>query len=280
MTFSQRSKTQQVWPAARRACHRFLTSWYASAALRSYPSPQSADARPASEASLPSPATCALRVAKRPSCRNGKLVLAWFQVADLWPDYPGSWAEEGRWKCCSAQTIFEAIWPSFMATSIALYPTRSSTLLSTRWRCAFLRSTNRPSLKRKRLSMLRACRPTKKLPPSGTHVLPLFSAPPAKRESANCWSVASTSRATLKIGSDTTWASSAAEVPSKLYARCFKHRTSMKRGFDQTRDVVNRLKHHVGGLGCRGPEYLAQRSRRSMAHHYSGPDFGFPRGDA
>src|SRR5260221_214999 len=59
---------------ARRACRRFLTCWYASAALRSYPSPQSADARPASEASLPSPATCALRVAKRPSCRNGKSV--------------------------------------------------------------------------------------------------------------------------------------------------------------------------------------------------------------
>src|SRR6202047_990268 len=252
MTFSQRSKTQQVWPPARRACRRFLTCWYASAALRSYPSPQSADARPASEASLDLPATCAWRVAKRPSCRNGKLVLAWFQVADLWPDYPGSWAEEGRWKCCSAQTIFEAIWRSFMATSIALYPTRSSMLLSTRWRCALLRSTNTPSRKRKILSMSRACRPTQKLPPSGTHVLPLFSAPPARRESTNCWSVAST--ATLKIGSDTTWASSAAEVPSKLYGRCFKHRTSMKRGFDQTSDVVNRLKHHVGGLGCRLPK--------------------------
>jgi len=47
------------------------------------------------------------------------------------------------------------------------------------------RSTNRPSLKRKTLSMLRASRPTQKLPPSGTHVLPLFSAPPPKRESIN-----------------------------------------------------------------------------------------------
>jgi hypothetical protein len=47
--------------------------------------------------------------------------------------------------------------------------------------------------------------------PSGTHVLPLFSAPPLRGESTNCWSVASTSQATLKIGSGTMWASSAAE---------------------------------------------------------------------
>src|SRR5262245_37537138 len=40
-------------------------------------------------------------------------------------------------------------------------------------------------------------------------------------ESTNCWSVASTNQATLKIDLDTTWASSAAEVPSKVYGRCF-----------------------------------------------------------
>jgi hypothetical protein len=153
---------------------------------------------------------------RRPSCRNGKLVPAWFQAADLWPDYPGSWAEEGRWKCCWAQTIFEAISPSFMATSIVLYPTRSSMISSTRWRCALLRSTSRPSLKRKILPTLQACRRMRKLLPSGTHVLPLFSARPAGPESTNCWSVASTSRETLKVGWDTTWVSSAAEVPSKL----------------------------------------------------------------
>jgi len=34
----------------------------------------------------------------------------------------------------------------------------------------------------------------------------------------------------------------------------------MKGGFDQTSDAENRPKRHVGGPGCRGPEYLAQRS--------------------
>jgi len=67
----------------------FLTCWYASAALQSCPSSQSADARPASEASLRSQAICALRVAKRRFCRNLKLVPAWFQAADRWPDCPG-----------------------------------------------------------------------------------------------------------------------------------------------------------------------------------------------
>ena len=50
--------------------------WYASAVLRSSPSSQSAGARPASEANLRFQAICALRVAKRPSCLSGKLVLA------------------------------------------------------------------------------------------------------------------------------------------------------------------------------------------------------------
>ena len=89
-------------------------------------------ARPASEASLHSRATCALRVVKRRSCRNGKLVPAWYQAADRWPDYPGSWGADERWKFCSAQTMFEANSPRFMATSIVRFRTQNWTLLSTR----------------------------------------------------------------------------------------------------------------------------------------------------
>jgi enoyl-CoA hydratase/carnithine racemase len=63
--------------------------------------------------------------------------------------------------------------------------TRSSMLLSTRWRYALLRSTNRPSRKRNTLSTLRASRPTQKLPPNGTRVLLLFSVPLPRRESVN-----------------------------------------------------------------------------------------------
>src|SRR5499425_1590804 len=61
-------------------------------------------------------ATCVLRAAKRRSCRSGKLVLAWSQAADRWPDCRASLAGDARWKCCWARTIFEAIWPSVMAT--------------------------------------------------------------------------------------------------------------------------------------------------------------------
>jgi hypothetical protein len=83
MTFSQSRKTQLICLQARPACRSFLTCWYASAALQSCPSSQSAGARPASAASLRSQAICALRVAKRRFCRNLKLVPAWFQAARL-----------------------------------------------------------------------------------------------------------------------------------------------------------------------------------------------------
>src|SRR5262249_48749467 len=68
---------------------------------------------------------------------NGKLVQAWCQAADRWPDFPGSWGADGRWKFCSAQTMFEANSPSFMATSIVRFRTQNWMLLSTRQRCAF-----------------------------------------------------------------------------------------------------------------------------------------------
>jgi enoyl-CoA hydratase/carnithine racemase len=83
------------------------------------------------------------------------------------------------------EVLLGAISPSFMAMSIVLCRTPNSMLLSTRWRCALLRSTNRPLRKRKTLSMLRASRPTQKLPPSGTPALPPFSAPLVRRESIN-----------------------------------------------------------------------------------------------
>jgi hypothetical protein len=111
----------------------------------------------------------------------------------------------------------------FMATSIAPYRTGNSMLSSMHWRRALLRSTSRPLPKRRLLPTLRAFRRTQKLRRSGTHVLPLFSAPPPRRESTNCWSVASTSRGTLKIDWDTTWVSSAAEISSKLCGRCCKY---------------------------------------------------------
>src|SRR6516164_2379355 len=111
MTFLQSRKTQQICLQARQAWRSSLIRWYALAALQLCQSFQSAAARPASEASLHLQATCVLRVAKRPSCRNGKLVLAWSQAADRWPDCRASLAEDARWKCCWARTIFEAIWP-------------------------------------------------------------------------------------------------------------------------------------------------------------------------
>ena len=89
--------------------------------------------------------------------------------------------EDERWKCWLEQTIFQAISPSFTATSIVRCRTRNSMLLSRRLRAGSLRSTNRPSLKRKTLSMLRAYRPTPNLPPTGTRALPLLGAPPARR---------------------------------------------------------------------------------------------------
>ena len=158
-------------------------------------------------ASLRSHAICVLPVSKGPSCRNLKLVLASCPVAGRWPDYLASSAEDGPWKCCSAPTTFLAILLSVMATSIVLYRTRNLMLLSRCWPCALLRSTNRPSWRRRISSILQACPPTQKLRPSGTHVLPLFSVLPPREESTHCWSAACISRAMLKIDWGTTWAS-------------------------------------------------------------------------
>jgi hypothetical protein len=113
-------------------------------------------ARPALEASLRSHAICVLPVSNGPSCRNLKLALALCQVAARWPDYLASLAEDGPWKCCSAPMTFLAILLSVMATSIVLYRTRNSMLLSRRWPCGLLRSTNRPSLRRRISSILQA----------------------------------------------------------------------------------------------------------------------------
>ena len=88
-------------------------------------------------------------------------------------------------------------------------PTPNSMPLSRRWPCALLRSTNRPSLRRRISSILQACPPTRKLRPSGMPVLPLFSAPRSGEESPHYWSAARISRATSKIGWDTTWVNSA-----------------------------------------------------------------------
>ena len=50
----------------------------------------------------------------------------------------------------------------------------------------------------------------------------------------------------------------------------------MERGFHKPGDVEDRLGYYVGQLGR-----LASEERRiAMSHHASGPDFGFPRGDA
>jgi hypothetical protein len=98
---------------------------------------------------------------------------------------------------------------SFMATSIVLCRTPNSMLLSTRWRCALLRSTNRPLRKRKTLSMLRASRPTQKLPPEWDACLASIQRPAGQ----------------TRI--------------NKL----------MERGFHKPGDVENRLGYHVGQLG-------------------------------
>ena len=63
------------------------------------------------------------------------------------------------------QTIFLAISLSFMATSIVLYRTRNSMLLSRRWPYALLRSTNRPSLRPRTSSILQACPPDAEIAP-------------------------------------------------------------------------------------------------------------------
>jgi hypothetical protein len=89
---------------------------------------------------------------------------------DRWHGYPASWAGDVRWKCCLGQTISEVISPSFMVTSIALCRTRSSTPLSRPSPCGLLRSISRPSRKQNIWSMLRACRPTRKLRRSGRHL--------------------------------------------------------------------------------------------------------------
>ena len=79
-------------------------------------------------------------------------------------------------------------------------PTPNSMPLSRRWPCALLRSTNRPSLRRRISSILQACPPTKKLRPSGMPVSPLCSAPRPREGSPHCWSAACINRATLKVG--------------------------------------------------------------------------------
>ena len=141
-----------------------------------------------------------------------RAILSQFEVgagfvpaAGRWPDCLASSAEDGLWKCCSAPTTFLAILLSVMATSIAPCRTRNSMLLSRRWPCALLRSTNRPSLRPRFSSILQAYPLTQKLRASGMPVSPLFSAPQPREESTRCWSVACTSRAMLKIDWDTTW---------------------------------------------------------------------------
>ena len=54
----------------------------------------------------------------------------------------------------------------------------------------------------------------------------------------------------------------------------------MERGFHKPGDVETRLGHHVGQLGSLAALNIQAEECLSMSHHYSGPDFGFPRGDA
>ncbi len=149
---------------------------------RSSLSSQSAAALQGSEASFRSPAICVLPVVKKLSCRNGRLAPGWFQAAGQWRGYPALSAEDGRWKCCLGQTIFEAISPSFMVTSIELCQTRNSTLLLMRLRCGSPHLTNRPSRIRNIWWTLQACRLIRKLRLSGMHSSPLLGARRARRE--------------------------------------------------------------------------------------------------
>jgi hypothetical protein len=123
-----------------------------------------------------------LRVAKKLSCRNGRLVPAWCRVADRWHGCPALRAGDVLWKCCLGQTTSAVISPSFTAMSIVLCPTRSSTRLSMPLRCGLPRSINRQSQNQNIWSISPAYRPTRKLRLSGRHLLMPLAAPPAEPE--------------------------------------------------------------------------------------------------
>src|SRR6266478_7536354 len=71
----------------RQGCSLCPTCWYGLVVLRWYRSRQFADALPVSEVSLPWPATCASRAAKKPSCPSGKSGLVWCLEVAQWHGY-------------------------------------------------------------------------------------------------------------------------------------------------------------------------------------------------
>src|SRR5258708_21104398 len=105
--------------------------------------------------------------------------------------------------------MFPARSPRIMATSIVPCPTRSSIASSRRWPCASLRSTSRPSSRRRTSSTSPAFLLTLRSLPSGTPASPPSNVPPRSEGSARCWSVACISVPTSKPGWDITSVNSA-----------------------------------------------------------------------
>src|SRR6266850_2937597 len=110
-------RIQPAYHLDRQGCNHCPTCWYGLVVPRWCRLHRSGDAPPVSEVSLPWPATCVSRAAKKLSCPSGK----WEQVSclevDQWPVYLVSWEEDAHWKCCWARMTFLAISPNDTDTS-------------------------------------------------------------------------------------------------------------------------------------------------------------------
>ena len=82
--FLAKPEHQPNMPPGSTVCNRFPTCWHALAAPQLCPLSRFEGGLQVSGASSRSQATCVSRAGKKPSCRNGRSVLAWFQAAAPW----------------------------------------------------------------------------------------------------------------------------------------------------------------------------------------------------